>query len=205
MPDAMPQRRSIRLRDYDYSYAGAYFVTICTYQRAPILGWIIDGEAWLGSHGEAVVVCWQAIPEHYPMVEVDASVIMPNHVHGIIVIGDAGEGVASRPAEAGGTCPAPTVSATDRSRDGVPGADRGEVGRKPRLERPTLGHIVASFKAASAKAIRELELPMPKIVWQRGYYEHVIRSEAALARIRQYIADNPPKWEFDHDNPVNWK
>lgn len=187
MPATHPQRRTMRLPAYDYSQAGAYFVTICTHQRASLFGWILDGEMWLGARGEEVNACWRAIPEHYPRVALDAFVVMPNHAHGIIMIGDASEDEALRSADAGATCRAPTV------------------GRKPRLERPVLGHIVRSFKAASTKAIRELGMGGPQVVWQRGYHEHVIRSEAALARIRQYIADNPAKWAYDHDNPANWQ
>jgi REP-associated tyrosine transposase len=185
MSGTYPQRRSLRLRDYDYSLAGAYVVTICTHQRTSLFGWIVDSELWLGTRGEVVDACWREVPEHYPQVELDAFVVMPNHVHGIIVIGDASEDQALRAADAGATCRAPTV------------------GRKPRLERSALGHIVRSFKAASTKAIRALETGGPQVVWQRGYHEHVIRSEAALARIRQYIVDNPAKWAFDHDNPAN--
>jgi REP element-mobilizing transposase RayT len=188
MPDARLNRRSVRPRDYDNAQAGAYFVTICTYQRAPILGWIIDGGMWLGARSQIVEACWAAISEHFPQVELDSFVVMPNHLHRIILIGDLAEDPALRPAETGATCRAPTP------------------GRKPRLEGRTLDHVVRAFKAASTKALRELEMDStPELIWQRGYHEHLFRGEAALARISQYIADNPAIWAFDHDNPAIWQ
>ncbi|MDT8423033.1 MAG: transposase, partial [Desulfuromonadales bacterium] len=82
------QRRSIRLRDYDYSRAGAYFVTLCTFQRACLFGEVVDGEMRLNEAGRTVQKCWDDIPDHFPHVELDAFVVMPNHVHGIVVITD---------------------------------------------------------------------------------------------------------------------
>ena len=144
----------MRLPGYDYAQPGAYFVTICTRDHASLFGAIADGMISLTVRGRIVRNTWLRLPEHYP-VELDAFVVMPNHVHGIIVI--------------------PSVGA----------------GFKPA---PTLSEIVRAFKTFSARRIGHP-------VWQRNFYEHIVRSEAALERIRQYIVDNPARWAFDRENP----
>jgi len=85
-PTQKPGRRSIRLRDYDYAQPGAYFITVCAYQRQCLFGEIVDGEMQLNEWGRVIQACWEAIPDHFPNVELDAFVIMPNHIHGIITI-----------------------------------------------------------------------------------------------------------------------
>jgi len=97
-PESGPQkhhRRSIRLKGYDYASAGAYFVTIVTHGRECLFGEIVNGQIQLNVYGHAAAECWRALPEHFPNVELGAYVFMPNHVHGIIVIHDAGENGAA--------------------------------------------------------------------------------------------------------------
>jgi putative transposase len=171
-------RRSIRLRGYDYSQAGAYFVTTVVRDRRCIFGDVLDGEMCLSDAGQAARECWEAIPEHFPHVELDAFVIMPNHVHGIICIVDDVVG--------------PDVGAKDFSP--LPNA--------PAFRSPskTVGSIVRGFKIGVTKWVRT-HMDVYE-VWQRNYYEHIIRDESSLDRIRAYIIENPARWAEDAGNPA---
>jgi len=187
MPAYDPQRhrrRSIRLRGYDYTQPGVYFITICTHQRAPLFGQVVDGEMVLNVYGEIVRTCWREIPDHFPHVELDAFVVMPNHIHGIIVIVDH---------VVGATHASPLRHMhTSRPSERVP--PRGPASG-------SLGAIVGSFKSAVTRRINALRGTPGAPVWQRNYYEHIIRSERALDAIRQYIAENPARWHLDRYNP----
>lgn len=164
-------RKSIRIKEYDYTQAGAYFVTIVTYQRDSLFGDIDDGEMTLNAFGVIADECWRAIPEHFPFVELGAHVIMPNHVHGIIIIHEP-------------------VGATHASP--LPKQPRGPAPR-------SLGAIVGSFKSAVTRRIgREHNATG---IWQRNYYEHIIRDEKDLQRITDYIEANPSRWDEDDENP----
>ena len=168
-------RHSIRLKDYDYSQAGAYFVTICTRDREGLFGEIAEGLMRLSPFGEIVGACWHDLPHHYPHVALDAFVIMPNHIHGIIVLAD--------PTVVGaGFKPAPTM-----------------VNKRHRLT-----EIIRAFKTFSSRRINESHGTPGTPVWQRNYYEHVIRNENDLDEVRKYIMNNPLKWDLDKENPENW-
>jgi REP element-mobilizing transposase RayT len=204
-PD-FPVRRRIRLPGQVYSAPGSFFVTICTWRRACVLGRIIDHAAHLSACGIVSEACWREIPAHFPCVELDAFVVMPNHVHGIIHI--IGDGVR---ATHGSPLPGSMRTAGSRLPDGT---------SRPR----SLGTIVGSFKAAVTRRVNDdvrathaSPLPggeasppksiggsdvarRPHAFWQRGYYDHVIRDEAGLLRVRQYILDNPARWAEDPDN-----
>lgn len=169
-------RRSIRLQGYDYAQAGAYFVTICAHNRECLFGEIVNDAVQLNTCGQIVAQCWQWLSEHYPYVILDEWVVMPNHLHGILVIADETDG-------RGASRRAPQPDAT------IP------VKRKP------LGQLIAAFKATSTKRILALPGIAIEFVWQRNYYEHIIRDERELNQIRQYIADNPLKWATDDNNP----
>lgn len=167
-------RQSIRLQGYDYSQAGAYFVTIITYQRDCLFGEIENKEMVLNNLGKISNECWQEIPEHFPFVELGSYVIMPNHVHGIIVITDKGRGTAVL-----------------RPYDGNP--------HKINVKPGSLGAIVRSYKSAvSYRANKELTMTG---IWQRNYYEHVIRNDKEMDKIWRYIEANPAQWEEDEENP----
>jgi len=169
------QRRSMRLRDYDYASPGVYFVTICTHGGECLLGDVVGGYVQLNNCGQAVQACWGDLPKHYPHVRLDALVIMPNHVHGIIVlVDDTGAGLRPAP-----TRPAPAGT----KRHGLP-------------------EIVCALKSFSARRINQLRNTPGQPVWQRNYYEHVVRDEDELYHIRRYIAENPLKWELDEENPA---
>ena len=160
---------TIRLSGYDYSRTGAYFVTTCTHGRADLFGKIVKNEMRLNVYGRMVQEVWNGLPGHYPHVALDAFVIMPNHVHGIVVLVGAG------------FKPAPTPNPAHIPRHGLP-------------------EIVRAFKTFSARQINQLRHTPGIPVWQRNYYEHIIRNKAALNRIRQYVRANPAHWGKDREN-----
>jgi putative transposase len=167
------QHRSVRLKDYDYSQAGAYFITICTDKKECVLGNVIDGEMVLNDYGRVIEREWLRIPDIRPGVELDEFVIMPNHMHGIVVIAEANVGATNQPPLPKG----PTSKA--------------------------IGTIVGAFKAAVTRRINALRGAPHTPVWQRNYYEHVIRDEDDLNRRREYIVSNPLHWDSDWENPQN--
>jgi REP element-mobilizing transposase RayT len=166
-------RRSIRLPGHDYSQAGAYFITICTDNRELSL----ETEPVR----EAVRSAWYGLGARFPSVALDEFAIMPNHIHGIIILeGEA----ASAPTVLGAASSAPTVL----------GAASGA---------PTVGKAIRAFKSLSAINANRVLGRSNRPFWQRNYYEHVIRDEEELNAIRQYIRDNPEKWLEDPENPSN--
>ena len=152
-------RRSIRLPGYDYSQSGAYYVTICTAARECLFGEVLNGAMRLNSFGNIARGEWLGLPRRCPGVKVDAFVVMPNHVHGIVWV-------------------------TNRTRH-------------------ALSEIVRRFKTRAARRINERRKMTGTPLWQRDYYEHIVRDEDDLNRIRQYIIDNPVTWEEDAENPAN--
>ncbi len=176
-------RRSIRLQGYDYSQAGAYFITICTQNRECctqnrecMFGNIVDGEMRLNDIGIMVRNVWHKIPEHFPHADIDEFIVMPNHVHGIIVVYPNGRGMA---------CHAPTHRQFAKPIAG------------------SLSTIVGSLKSAITRRFNQIRNTMGHPVWQRNYYEHIIRSEEEMNLIRKYIVENSTKWAEDEDNPEN--
>jgi len=167
------RRRSIRLRNYDYSKCGAYYVTVCCASRECLLGRVADGRMHKSAAGEVVEACWNEIPAHFARVQLDDFVVMPNHAHGIIILGEGRRGVA---------CYAPT-------RKGLAGPRPG-----------SLGAVVRSFKSAATRRIAKTRGGRRESVWQPNYYEHVMRNESDLNRIRQYIRNNPRRWHLDREN-----
>ena len=168
-------RRSIRLPGYDYSQAGAYYVTIVSYQRDCLFGEILNKEMISNEFGKIADECWHAISGHFTFVELGANVIMPNHVHGIIVIRDDGRGTIYR---------APTVEKFGKPIEG------------------SLPTIVRTYKAAVTRRIgRELNATG---IWQRNYFEHIIRDEKDLQNKTDYINANPSLWDEDDNNPRNY-
>ncbi len=176
-------RRSIRWFAYDYTQAGAYFVTICTADRQGPLGRVEGAQVRLSRHGLIAEACWWAIPEHCDQVELDAFVVMPNHVHGILLLWDVGARHA---------LPSPT----DANRPPV-----GQATRPKRTSRRSLGSIVGAYKSAVSRRINNVRGTPGRALWQRNFYEHVIRNAQQLTRIRRYIDDNPANWPLDHENP----
>ncbi len=172
------QRHSIRLADYDYSQPGAYFVTICTYGRLPVFGDIQGGRVLLNAEGELVTEEWLRTEVMRKRVRLDAFVVMPNHLHGILVI----------------------QSELDKT-------DSEQVSPVMQFGKPTsdsVPTIIRSFKAAVTHRINICQDNEGNHIWQRGYYEHIVRSITELHRIRRYIQNNPMNWAEDEDNPNNW-
>ncbi len=172
-----PQRKSPRLEGYDYGQEGAYFVTICTYQRVHLFGDVIDGEMRLSALGQIAFDTWLTIPDHYPHVILDAFVVMPNHMHGIVyIVDEARSKVGLRRAST--AAPLPQIhSNSSRSR--------------------TLSTVIGAYKSAVTRGInQQMGLQAPK-VWQASFHDHIIRSERTLAYIRNYIDTNPGRWEQD--------
>jgi putative transposase len=264
----LPQRRSLRLRGYDYAQAGAYFVTICTQNRVCLFGDVVAGKMRLNDSGRLVAQCWQDIPSRFPNAALDEFVVMPNHLHGIIVIvgaqfiaphdrgamnagamdsGAMGSGVINRAPTGGNGASdvgAQFIAPHDRGamNAGAMGsgainhaptggnvasdvraqfiAPVGAINRAPTVgngasnvgaqfiapvgainRAPTVGDMVRAFKAVATRMLRQAQYP--SFAWQRNYYERIIRSEDDLARIREYIANNPLQWALDRENPLS--
>lgn len=153
----MPARKRSRLPTFDYSTAGAYFVTICAHGRRAIFGCCVDDELRPTPEAHVVARCWAEIPVHFRAVEIDVFVVMPNHVHGVLLLGDGS---------------------------------------------PTLSTIVGSFKSAVSRETNASRESPGAHVWQRGYYERVVRTEEELEAIRRYVLDNPSAWAADPENPA---
>lgn len=209
-------RRSVRLKGYDYSSEGAYYVTIVAQGRECLFGEIVDGEMHLSKYGEIIQKWWDEIPVHFLNVELGAFVIMPNHVHGIILIIDNRRGEVISPR----VSPHDHPNANNQENvnninqggeindEGVKiktqgGKTQNRGGETPFLPRPTLGQIVAYFKYQSTKEMNKIETEnsITKF-WQRSYYEHIIRNEKELQQKTDYIMDNPSQWDEDDENPV---
>ena len=289
------RRHSIRLKGYDYSQPGAYFVTIVTQDRLCLFGDVIGGTVRLNGAGRLAQAAWERLPCRFPGIDLDAFVVMPNHIHGIIAInGPVGAPPAGAPDATGapdpvgtvgaplvgapdatgapdpvGTVGAPLVGAPDatgapdaprtpwvpggapgrpgchgrpgpRGRRGAPagrpgchgrpgprgrpgrpgprgyrrGAPRGRPARAPTEGRvgptrgaPTVGDVVGAYKSLTTveytRGVRALDWPpFRRRLWQRNYYERIVRDDESRDRIRQYILDNPAQWGSDRENPI---
>jgi len=173
-----PKRKSIRLNHYDYSQNGAYFVTICTK----------DKELTINTKEIRHIIqeTWDNLPQHYPEVILDEYVIMPNHVHGIIIINDINKHVMTGYPRRGTACCALT-------------------GTIERFGKPTAGSlptIIRSYKSAVTEQINDFNRAPGNAIWQRNYHEHVIRNDNDLYDIRKYIVENPQRWDNDEYNPA---
>jgi len=146
-------RRSIRLKGYDYARDGAYFVTIVTWQREMLFGEVVDGVMVLNDMGEIVREEWERAPIVRPYIELGAYVVMPNHIHGILIF--------------------------------------------------NVGAVIGQFKSIVTKRINTLHNSPGVPVWQRNYYDRIIRNEREMSRIWDYIEANPARWEKDEENTEN--
>jgi REP element-mobilizing transposase RayT len=184
---ATRQRRSIRLAGYDYASAGAYFVTLCTHNRECIFGSVSEDRMELNDLGRIVVHEWQRSDCIRREIELDELVVMPNHVHGIVWITDLRHDAIG------------TVGATGRSPLPVVGPPRDGRPRGPASR--SLAAFVGGWKSAVTARVNALRSTPGQPVWQRNYFEHIIRDNHALARLRRYIADNPRVWQQDAHYP----
>ena len=173
METSLSRRKSIRLEGYDYSQPGMYFVTVCVQGKKHLLGEIEMAKMHLSELGRKVWETWEELPKRYRNIELDEGVVMPNHFHGIIVIKNVGAPLAGARSERAGARPA-----------------------------PTLGSVIGAFKSMTARQFLLSSKKNPSQLWQRNYYERVIRNEKELFETRQYIQQNPLKWELDPENPA---
>lgn len=169
-----PHRKSIRLKGYDYSQPGFYFVTICAQHRRSIFGDVVEGVMQLSDAGKIVERCWNDIPHHFPHVRLGAFQIIMNHVHGIVEIKSI---VGTRHA----------VSLHEAFGKPQPGS---------------LSTIIRSFKSVVTKQVRETGLSQGRSFWQSRYYDHIIRSDREHFFIARYIELNPLMWHLDSNNPA---
>ena len=175
-------RRSIRLPGYDYRQSGAYFVTMCAYQRQCMFGEVVDGQMVLNQYGAIVADEWQKSSVIRQEIELDAWIVMPNHFHGIVIIENH-------------------VGANDNHH--VRANGRSPLRMKPK----SLSSLMSGFKSITTKKIDILRDSPGTPLWQRNYYEHIIRNPDAMDKIRQYIIHNPVSWQIDQlhpDNPSKW-
>lgn len=183
-------RRSIRLRGYDYSQAGYYFVTICCYQRQRLFGDIVNGAMQLNEYGEIVKQEWLRSAVIRTNIELDEFIVMPNHFHGIIII-DKNLSITPQIARANSRSP----------------LRQSNKPIMPLMKPKSLSSLMAGFKSSVTKQINTIRYTPGSKIWQRNYYEHIIRNEKALNNIRQYIINNPLSWDNDQlhpDNPSKW-
>lgn len=167
-------RHSVRLKDYDYSSPGAYFITVVTHKHMCIMGKVISGVMKTNTLGLIAQECWQQIPDHFPNTFIEPFMLMPNHIHGIITIYEDDRSTIYR---------APTTITTER------------------FGKPVIGSIptiIRTYKATVSRRARR-ELGMDKI-WQRNYYEHIIRNQDEMEHISAYILNNPQTWSDDPEN-----
>jgi putative transposase len=186
-------RRSIRLKGYDYTQPGAYFVTLLAWQRQCLFGEVAGDEVRLKDAGKVLEYYWNTLPAHFS-VEIDQWVIMPNHFHGIIWLIDdpvrakqPGFDFSSIDLHPSGRSPLPNLEL--RAED------------NHRLQPKSLGSLIAGFKAACTTRINRLRRTTGLHVWHRNYHDHIIRNEDELNNIRLYVLDNPRQWVEDEHNP----
>lgn len=207
------RRQSIRLSGYDYASGGAYFVTVCSQSRECLFGDVVNGVMELNDAGLMVQTVWDELPDWFSCVRIDHLVIMPNHIHGIIMLNEIAKC-------RGKSCIRPVKSGIRPAMNNRPRPDGRPITKgKPRIhgdhkDRPygtlanTLGRVIQAYKSITThryiRGVNENHWPsFNKRLWQRNYYEHVIRNENDLMKIREYIDDNPAQWEIDENNPGN--
>ncbi len=174
------RRRTIRLRDFDYQQPGFYFVTICVKNHALMFGTIKDGRMHLNSNGQIAQFVWDKLPQRFPGIVLDASVIMPNHMHGIIFFQDE-QPILYRKVN--------TQNVPERFKVPMQNATQSYK------HMPNLGPIIRSFKAEATYRIHQAGTP--GFSWQARYFESVLVHEKTLAATRLYIANNPARWTKD--------
>lgn len=187
------RRRSIRLKHYDYSQPGAYFITVVTKNRDCLFGKVNCGQMQESEFGKIVQEAWSDLPHHYPYITLDEFILMPNHVHAILVL-----------------------NAEEACKGGSISSDKSKASRLEKREedltfgiktRPykTIRHgipeIVRAFKSFSSRRINNLRGTPGLAVWQRNFYDHIIRNQYEFNNIRLYITENPYGWNDDHENP----
>lgn len=180
------RKNSLRLNNYNYSWAGAYFITICSYKKESLFGKISDHSMQLNNFGKIVQKCWNQIPAKYKNVKIGDFVIMPNHIHCIIWIVEA-------------IHESPETKQTIHESPYKNGVIR-ELPLRGERRKMLLSKIIGRFKMNSSKLINNIRNSAGSHIWQRGYYDHIIRNDEDLNNIKQYIQNNPQNWDKDKNN-----
>jgi len=175
-------RKSIRLKGYDYSHSDSYFITICTKNKENYFGTINNMQMRLSKIGNIANQCWQEIPKHFPIVQLNQYVIMPNHVHGIIIIGGEDNNCVDNNAKTR------VVGVQDFE------PLQGKINKFQHIISNSIGSIIRGFKIGVTKWCKNNNLDFE---WQRNYYDHIIHNEKSYNRISKYITNNPYNWEDD--------
>jgi REP element-mobilizing transposase RayT len=173
-------RKSLRLSYYDYSQSGAYFVTFCASQHRQLFGEVQNGEMQLNAVGRVAAAQWKHLEYRFPEIELGEWIIMPNHIHGILII--TGKGEASQQKSSA----LPTRSVNDASPLRLTGTRPGSIGA-----------IIQNYKSVVSRKIAKQDGEPRGSIWQRNYYEHIIRNDRELQAITDYILTNPQNWEKD--------
>jgi putative transposase len=182
-------RRSIRLQGYDYAQVGAYFITICTLNRECTFDNVV-----LRHIAESY---WRAIPRHFPNIVLDEWIVMPNHLHGVIVMADDARRGEAFP-EARFDIQAFSNLATELTAK-VSGGNASPLPTRGVVS-ASLGALVGNYKSVTTRRINTIRKTAGAHVWQRNYHEHIIRDDNDLDRIRKYIIENPANWDTDEEN-----
>jgi putative transposase len=185
-------RSSLRLPDYDYSLPGAYFVTLVTSLREHLFGEIKDGEVRLNDMGKIVWEVWRSLPIRYPNISLDEAVVMPNHFHGIVIIEE-------KPVAAIQSEPVAAIHELPLRRE-LPSPQQTDETLRLARRKMLLPKIIGYLKMNSAKRVNILFHCPGTHIWQRNYYEHIVRNDRAFNAIRYYIQSNPARWETDEEN-----
>ena len=210
-----PVRSSLRLKGFDYAEPGAYFVTICTENGISYLGNIVDGITISYPISDIIREIWQEIPQKFQCVDIDTFIIMPNHVHGIIIINrECRDLIHQVPIDnfiknnnVGLMNQAPTKNHSIDKKGCL--INQALIKNRYRTKnwnlmqdsKRTVGKIIRYFKAKTAKIVHDKFFP--SFQWQRNYYEHTVRSARELNSIREYIINNPIKWALDRENRLS--
>ncbi|HEY9867056.1 MAG TPA: transposase [Candidatus Obscuribacterales bacterium] len=192
-------RRSIRLKGYDYTQPGGYFVTICTKEKQCLFGDIVQRKMRFNSLGAIAFNTWQQIAEKFSHVELDYFIIMPNHIHGILIFNE----IIADPQSPVGAKRAVSLHQTSLSEQEI----SSKSTQRPHGAAPkSLGAVVGWYKSSVSKSINRIcNNSGQGLIWQRDYYEEIIRDETALNTIRKYIIENPLRWEDDPEHPPSNK
>jgi REP element-mobilizing transposase RayT len=202
------RRRSIRFTGYNYSLPGVYFVTICVKDRECFFGEIGEAAIKLNDAGIMIQESWEELPKRFESIDLDEFVVMPNHLHGIVVLKDSvGASLVDAQYDANDLGPARgTLKKVPDESDNNVHTDIYRAGTRPAPTNAKFPDIIGSFKSLTTnqyiKGVRDSNwLPFNKKLWQRNYYEHIVRNEKELDLVRKYIIENPLKWDMDNENP----
>jgi len=184
-----PANKPMRLPHFNYDWRNQFFITICTQYRNHLFGDVKQGIINLSEFGNIAHQCWQEIPQHFPEIEIDEFVIMPDHIHGIILFGSTKNQSAVLGRHA---CQDKLLFGSSENQ--ITDVGRHACQKEILPQHQKLSVIVGSFKSAVSKRIKVID-PHIQQIWQRSFYDKLIRTDKQLALVRRYIKNNPQNWE----------